>query len=301
MPIYRILAFFQKYDILGRFHTDVLLDDLFAGFASDCANFAEIQSDALLQEDISGYKSTSTFGGTTETIEINHSINPIVYSDVFGDFHSPVLLAHKAEGLSADAKFGKHDSTINLSRVFKGLQSAATFGGIDSSVFLPSRADGFKSTPTYGATDESIIGESSVKDFVSTAVFGSADETVEFQSSIKATVTTPTEYYIEAGAYRVNNTSPTPTAWSIDFLFSYRDESTASVVVCSKMETKYEYIAGFQSYAWALHFDSTIIGFYSSPVWLIFTHPDYPTINVLARTAVTAEQKAEFDSIFYKV
>lgn len=279
--IYRLLAFFSKHDILGKYHTKILLDDILKGFASDCADFAEITENIALQESVQGHISDTKFGNVTENAAINLIIRPLVYSYVYADFHSPVLLAHKAKGLAADAKIGGHISEISL----------------------PSAATGYNSDPTYGAAAENVkFGQIFVKDYESEPLFCEYDGTIELLSSIKATVTTPVEYYIAPGEYNVQSSSPTPTAWSIEMtLFSYHSESDASVVTCSKMETKYEYVAGFQSYAWTLYFDSTMIGIYSLGTWLIFTHPDYPAIKVYFQTAVTEEQKAGFDSIFYKV
>lgn len=166
--LYRILGFFRKYDVLGRFHSDVLLDDETNGFVSDCSNFPEIKSDIAFQSETSGFKSDAVWGKIGQDMAIDLSIQPRVYTDKFGAFHSPVLLAHKAEGLSVGAQLGKSKSEI----------------------VLPSSASGFNSNPVYGSANEAIeFGKLSVKDFMSSPVFGNSSETVALDSRISGTVT----------------------------------------------------------------------------------------------------------------
>ena len=220
MPtLYRLLAFFQKYDILGRFHSDVLLDDDFAGFASNCANFAEINSDISFQESISGFKTALAFGDSTEEIALTHTLNPTVYANEYGSFQSPVLIEHKAAGMTANAVTSGSKSQIILPDKLSGYDTDTEFGQYNDIIQADNSIKPFISDPLYGSSNEIIdSGDLTVNSYSTTPAFGGAESPIFLSSSIKGTVT----FAVSDGHYALNSNMPVPaTDWIAEIPIKY--------------------------------------------------------------------------------
>ncbi|MBQ3870993.1 MAG: hypothetical protein II777_10630 [Clostridia bacterium] len=238
-------------------------------------------------------------GEADSRVELSKELSPIVRLIVLAELNGKIGLESDLSGQDAAAVQGEHNGGVETESDISAMSANAEQAAIDTGAETDGLADGRVSrgyfTEYTDENAEALSAEGVTSDVVSAELSGKYAISLEAE----ATVITPTPpEYINAGNYSSNDDVLPGETWSVDMLFLYHEEGTGNIVVCNKMESKYEFVPAFQDYAWLLYFDADIVGIILGTAWFIFTHPDYPLFTVLQRTEVTAAQKAVFDRYF---
>jgi len=235
-------------------------------------------------------------GEADSGVELSKELSPIVRLIVLAELNGKIGLESELAGFDAAAVQGEHNGGIETESDISAMSAKAEQAAIDTGAETYGLADGRVShgyfTEYTDENAEALSADGVTSDVVSAELSGKYAILLEAE----ATVVTPTRYYIEQGSYVTQTDISSVEAVEIDVPIFYRaDTMIGEMTYAEKLKVQYSAILR----GWLLYADSSILGNYYNNQWVLLTYEDeYPHFDVIARTEVTAAQKAVFDRYF---